>query len=504
MLSTACGDRSERGDPVSKPAASTTVLTVDAAEDIDAVTADEGDGIEEIDRVRWTPCGDFECATVTVPLRYNPDGTAATGEYLELALIRKPASGSVEGTIFVNPGGPGASGVEFVRAGFDLGSEIGSRFHLVGFDPRGVGASAGLQCGAATRTGPRPDSSPDDEHEQRVLEDEARSIADQCARLDNPLVTNISTSIAARDLDRLRRAVGDDTLTYYGLSYGTLLGLHYAQLYPQRIGHMVLDGVIDPGLDLQALLRLQATAFEEAFVELDRRCGTPPLARCPEGGLAESFDRLRDRLETEGPIGGFGSTELSYAALVALYSPDLWPVLAQGLADANESATELDVTTLEALHNRLTDSVRFTSYAAYLCRDFPVPGSRDQWRLFADDLTTLAPRFGATVANELLTCVYWPTVGFDRPEPITAADAAPILIVGTTQDPATPLIGAERVAETLDRARLVVVEGFHHTAIGYNPCVIEIVERYMIDSTLPAPGTRCLQDGEETIDTGGE
>jgi pimeloyl-ACP methyl ester carboxylesterase len=497
---TACGDGSgQRDETISTSSTGPTTLTAVPVDTVDADHADDSSrppGTVPVDEVRWEPCDRLECATVSVPLRYGPDGTAVTGERLELALVRKPASGTAVGTIFVNPGGPGASGVDFIRAGFDLGPEIGSRFHLVGFDPRGVGDSAGLRCGRSMRPGPRADSSPDNETERRLLEAEARSMADQCARLDGQLVANISTSIAARDLDRLRRAVGDETLTYYGLSYGTVLGLRYAELHPENVGHIVLDGVIDPGLDLQALLRLQAEAFEEAFIELDGRCGTPLLARCPEGGLVTAFDGLMDRLEAEGPIDGFGPTELSYAALIALYSPDLWPVLAQGLDDAADS----DVATLRALHDRLTGAVQFTSYAAYLCQDSPVPGGPEQWRSFADDLATLAPRFGATVANELLACVYWPSTGLDRPAPIEAAGARPILVIGTTGDPATPLIGAQRVAETLDSARLVVVEGFHHTAIGYNACAGEIVRRYLVDSTLPPANTRCSQDGKELLD----
>jgi pimeloyl-ACP methyl ester carboxylesterase len=497
---TACGDGSgQQDEAISTSSTGATTLTVDLVDTVDGDHAEDSSrpaGTVPVDEIRWEPCDRLECATVRVPLGYDPDGTAVAGERLELALVRKPASGPAAGTIFVNPGGPGASGIDFIRAGFDLGPDIGSRFHLVGFDPRGVGDSAGLRCGRSVRPGPRADSSPDDERERQLLEAEARFIADQCARLDGRLVANISTSIAARDLDRLRQAVGDETLTYYGLSYGTMLGLRYAELHPENVGHIVLDGVVDPGLDLQALLRLQATAFEEAFIGLDGRCGTPLLARCPEGGLAAAFDRLMDRLEAEGPIDGFGPTELSYAALIALYSPDLWPVLTRGLVDAADS----DVATLQALHDRLTGAVQFTSYAAYLCQDSPVPGGREQWRLFADDLATLAPRFGATVANELLACVYWPSTGLDRPAPIEAAGAGPILVIGTTGDPATPLIGAQRVAESLDSARLLVVEGFHHTAIGNNPCVVEIVRRYLVDSTLPAPNTRCTQDGRELLD----
>lgn len=479
---TACADESEQSEKVSGPPTS---------------SVDESTGPTTVTTIEWEPCSGFECGSVTVPLRYDASGEASTDDYLELAVIRRPASGRARGTIFVNPGGPGASGIDFVRAGFDLGPEVGARFHLVGFDPRGVGASAGLGCGHSDQPAPRPDSSPDDEEERRLLDEEARSTADECARLDNELLATISTSVAARDLEYLRRSVGDDTLHYYGLSYGTLLGLRYAQLHPEQVGRMVLDGVVDPSLDLQALLRLQATAFEDAFLELDRRCGTPTLAGCPEDGLATTFDRLQQRLEAEGPIGDFGTTELSYAALVALYSPDLWPVLAGGLADAVES----DVARLQALTDRLTDSVQFTSYAAYLCQDSPLPGDREQWARFADDLSTVAPRFGATVANELLTCVYWPATGLDRPARISAPGAGPILVIGTTQDPATPLVGAQRVADSLDRSRLLVVEGFHHTAIGFNSCVADVVDRFLIDSILPATDTRCRQDGEASLTT---
>jgi pimeloyl-ACP methyl ester carboxylesterase len=417
---------------------------------------------------------------VAVPLDHDqPDGPT-----IDLALARRPATGERRGSIFVNPGGPGASGVEFVQS-FSLDTETSAAYDLVGFDPRGVGASTAIGCDNERDVGPLPDFSPDDEAERRALDDDAMSFARDCQASDQTLLPHVTTDQVARDLDLLRQAVGDGELHYLGFSFGTLIGLVYAETFPDRVGHLVLDGVVDPTHDLVDLLTQQALAFEEAFAVLDAACDR--RLSCPPGGAAAAHDELLARLERDGPVGEVGTAELEVAGLLALYEDDLWPTYVAGLGEALAGSYG----TIEVLSDALTTAVRFGPYAAVECVDGPRPVGAEAWDQFVADVTAVAPRFGPAVANELRTCAYWPVVPGPARGPITAPGAAPVLVIGNTNDPATPLANAEAVAAQLDQAALVVAELDGHTAYSASPCVQALVRAYLLDDVLPAEGTRC-------------
>lgn len=439
----------------------------------------------------WEPCGDgLQCATVEVPLDHdNP-----TGPVIDLALIRVPAPAEAVGSIFVNLGGPGGSAVNSVRSGFRLDRATMAQYHLVGFDPRGIGASSPLTCTVDLTTARRPDFSPDSPTEQADLDAEALRVARQCGASDRALLPHIGTDSVIRDLDLLRQAVGDEQLHYIGLSYGTVIGLRYAERYPSLVGHLVLDGVVDPSFSLGDLLRQQAIEFERAFRTVDAACGTSLV--CPEGGIAAAFDRIvveLDAAELEAErtdttaTDGVGSAEFQIATLISMYSEGLWPRYGAAVADAVNG----DFRAVERLHDLYLGGTSFAAYLAVSCVDTPSPDGAEGWDALVADLQRVAPRFGAAIGNEMRSCAYWPAKTTERPRPVTARGSNPILVASTTGDAPTPLANAVTVVETLDSAGLVVTDDEGHTAYGKSECVQLIVSDYFLTGRVPDELHRC-------------
>lgn len=489
---TACRASDETAGQATEPAETTTSSTDqpiggESESTVSSAPLDQADGASQPpDPVVWTACGaDLECGTVPVPL----DHDVATGPMLDVSLIRVTASGPAIGSIFVNPGGPGASGVEFVRSGFRFDPETASRYHLVGFDPRGIGQSNPLDCQVDRTAEALPDLSPDTDQERAELDADAAAIALRCQEVDGLLLPHLTTEDVARDLDLLRHAVGDETLHYYGLSYGTLLGFRYAARFPDRVGHLVLDGVVNPAFDLTQLLLQQSRAFEEAFDMLDEGCRSGQV-RCPADGVAAAYGRLVESLEQSGPQGNVGSTEVTMASLIALYSPDLW----QPYASAMEAADDGNLGPLESLSDLFLGSISFTAYASFACADDGEKRDPADWDDLEIEAAAVAPRFGAVIANELRVCAHWPNAEAG-PGP-TAADQVdvPVLIIGTTGDAATPLANAEVMAELFPASHLVTVDGRRHTAYNGSTCVREVVARYFADDPAFVNVSDCSAD----------
>jgi pimeloyl-ACP methyl ester carboxylesterase len=423
-----------------------------------------------------------ECADLEVPLDHDhPDGWRIT-----LGLARVPATDGASrlGSVLINPGGPGASGVELVLGGFRLDARTMAHYDLVGFDPRGVGRSEALRCEPDLVSQPLPDPSPDTPAEVDQLDRQARAIAERCAETDGDRLAFLGSDSVARDLDLLREALGDDRLNYYGLSYGTLLGLRYLERFPERAGRIVLDGVVDPEADLAVLLRQQAVAVERVFGEEAAACAQ--RSDCPPGGLLAAFDEAL-RLVEDAPVDGAGPAEVATAGFLSTYDPGFWQPLARALGDA---VADGDLTMLDRLSDLYHGSAAFAPYAAVTCSDTPVPRGPAAWDALVDELTRASPRFGPALGNELRTCAYWP-VSTDRPpRAVRAAGSGPVLVIGTTGDAATPLDNAVRVSRQLANGHLLVHDGAGHTAVG-DPCVDEVVGRFLVDGELPAADERC-------------
>jgi pimeloyl-ACP methyl ester carboxylesterase len=352
-----------------------------------------------------------------------------------------------------------------------------------------VGASEPISCDAGVDPMRRLDWDPDDDAEQAQLDEAAEEIADDCAAAFGRRLEQVATDDTVRDLDLLRRAVGDDQLTYLGFSYGTAIGLRYAELFPERVRAVVLDGVVDPTQDLEELLTGQAVAFEAAIDDAFAACVAS--ATCPLADPAATYDRVRAELEaTPLAVDGadpVGPTSLAYAAISAAYDAPGATAFITALAAAEQG----DGKPLRRLADRYWTSTSYTQYAAVVCTDNPHPEGAEDFRAMADRMAAVAPRFGAAVANEMVACAFWDAPVTGSPGRVTAEGAPPILVVGNTGDSATPFASAERVADDLEAGVLLTHRGSGHTSFNSDACVKDVVRAYLVDLVVPEPGTEC-------------
>jgi pimeloyl-ACP methyl ester carboxylesterase len=480
-------------------------------------------GAYDAQRLRWAPCsGGFECARLLVPVDYRHPA----GQRFSLPVIRLPAAGPAHriGALVLNPGGPGGSGVAFARqARSVVSAAVRARFDVVGFDPRGVGGSRpAIRC----MTGPQldqyvqTDDTPQGAAEMSALVSSSRFFALACGRQAGALLPFVGTDNAARDMDVLRSALGDARLTYLGKSYGTYLGTYYAQLFPHNVRALVLDGAIDPAESAIEQDIVQAQGFQVAFAAFAADCvvraGCPlssaslagaaggashaaAVAAAVRAGTAKLAALLNqaDQTPLANDLGdGRPANEALVAGgvLAALYSKDYWPLLRQGLQDAFTG----DGTLLIELSDALLERNRNGTYSnlaeanmAVNCVDRPWPRDLAAWRAAAATASRAAPEFGSMILWGSLPCAYWPVPGARVPQ-LRADGAPPILVVGTTRDPATPYRWARALAGDLSSGVLLGWNGDGHTAYMMgSSCVDAIVDRYLIDGTGPAGGTVC-------------
>lgn len=440
-----------------------------------------------VEPVSWRPCGGgVECATLLVPLDHDrPDD----GRTVELALARKPATEPEQriGPLVLNPGGPGTSGIEFLR-GFSA-ADLGRRFDLVSWDPRGVGASSPLGCDGPTADRFRHvDSDPDSAAEQAQLDDAAAAVADACAASAGDLLAHLTTADTARDLDLIRQALGEEQLSYLGFSYGTDIGQQYAERFGDRVRAMVLDGVVDPSQDLAELLAGQTDGIQRSLDRIFDDCEAS--ASCPLTDPRGTYDRVAARVERDPlPAGGAGSvgpSELALAAISSSYVPSYGPRLLSALAQADQGSG----TGLATLASAYTSSGSLGAYLGVFCTDGPHP-DLDGFRDLAARLEQRSALVGAAAANELLPCASWPVPGGSPRSLVRAEAAPPILVVGNTGDAATPYDNAVRVAAGLADGHLLTYAGEGHTSFNQSRCVRDAVVDYLTELAVPPDGTTC-------------
>ena len=437
--------------------------------------------------IDWERCGGgFECGRVVVPVDYADPA----GPTLELAVIRRPAGDPANriGSLVINPGGPGSSGVRRVRRGFVVSPEVAERFDVVGFDPRGVGESTPITCGASVPAFRATDLAPDSEEEQVALEAAAAALAAECAATEGERLAHLGTVEVAHDVEVIRRALGEPQVSFVGLSYGTLIGLLWAEHYPSSVRAMVLDGVVDPTAAGETTSEEQIDAVDDILAAIDDTCRADP--DCPVtsvGGVLAAYDEVARRLETEDvPGDGVGPTQLAYAALYATYGSEYWPRLWDALADALAGDLD-DVASMAA---SFTGLVTYAPFALITCLDTGHPVGAQAWREDAESSARHSSRFGAVLANELLPCAFWPRATF-VPHQVVAPGTPAILVLGSTRDAATPYDQAKRVARTLDDGVLLTIDIDGHVALGDSDCATAAATRYLVDLTVPAPGARC-------------
>jgi len=505
VLLSGCGifDSSSSGDTDDQPKATLTPSPIEESGPEATGTAEPRlDGFYR-QKLSWKDCrSQHKCATLRVPLDYaDPDGRT-----ISIALLKVPAAdrkGRV-GSLVVNPGGPGGSGVDYAAtAGASFGNELLRGFDVVGFDPRGVGDSTPLDCQGTKEldrmvaSDPDPDTPAEVEYSDGLLEELGRG----CLAESGDLARHMSTVEVAKDVDILRSALGDRKLSYFGASYGTFIGATYADLFPGRVGRMVLDGALNPALTTPQLSLVQAKGFEVALRAYVGAC-------VDRGGcfLGDSVDagtrRIRsflDDVETK-PLPGVGSRKLEVGNAVLgvwlpLYSKSYWTLLDSALEAAFGGDGSQLLRLADAYVSRGSDGYTDNSLEALYavnCLDHDDGIPSDEVGPYVEKFEKVSPTFGAIFAYGLSACANWPVHSGNRSRPISAEGAAPIMVVGTTRDPATPLQWARELADQLESGILVKRDGDGHT--GYhagNRCVDDTVESYLVSGVVPKDEVDC-------------
>ncbi|MCU1414523.1 MAG: peptidase [Microbacteriaceae bacterium] len=459
----------------------------------------------------WHSCesGGLTCTTVTTPI----DWAHPSAGSLKLAVIRHATTSSTRiGSLLVNPGGPGGSGYDFVAQSLDYAADATLRkdFDIVGWDPRGVGKSSPITCleGPAMDTflyavSPYPEGS-DAWLQSRVPIEKAYAAA--CAKNSGPLLGHIDAESNARDMDLMRALLGDTKLNYLGFSYGTFFGAHYAKLFPKNVGRMVLDGPVDPSITEPVDFTTQMGGFESAFRAYLTDCLTG--SSCPfSGTLDDALAQARAliaQVGTEGLTIKDGRTldlsSLGTAISYPLYSRDSWPDLSTMFAQLQKGDADAAFQFADGYNGRNDDgtySEENNVYTAALCLDGVFPDSLAGTRATMDTIAQAAPTIGAIFSYSdwvqvSIACQNWPYKSVLHPEKIAAKGAAPIMVVGTTNDPATPYTGAQSLASQLDSGFLVTRTGEGHTAYGSgNACIDSTVDTYLVKGTVPAKDPQC-------------
>jgi pimeloyl-ACP methyl ester carboxylesterase len=449
--------------------------------------------------LRWLALGDSESTTVTVPLDYR-DGSAGT---IKLAVVRRRSPGPTTriGTLLLNPGGPGGSGVQLLAlAESALPPDVVERFDLVSWDPRGVGFSHGVTCPDASLTrqvqGLDPDpTTPAAEADYKAVFDQ---IAAACEAQSGDILPYLSAANSARDMEAIRAAMGEATISYWGWSYGTYLGYLYATMFPTRLRAMVLDGPVDPTLDLAGRDLGQARGFEAAFDHDLELCAASSACPFYNGGQpGAAYTALLASLATKplsvAGIGTLGPGEAETGVLASLYSGDPW-----SLMSALAAAQGGDGTVLLAFAGGLFGQSMLGSYLATTCLDvarLPTPAAIDAALAAA---RTVAPRFaGQVVLSDGYGCLDWPVPADPAPVAAPPTGLPPVLVLAGSYDPATPPWMAEPLARALGSGVVLQRDGLGHTSessIQLNTCLSDAASAYVLRLEVPAPGTVCQDD----------
>jgi pimeloyl-ACP methyl ester carboxylesterase len=453
----------------------------------------------------WASCADNkQCTTAKAPLDWSNPGAGQ----ISLALIRQTAKGAKQGSLLVNPGGPGASGYDFVKDSVNYATDatLQQHFDVVGFDPRGVGRSTAVKCYGPKQMddylyGITPGVRGSD---QWIAENVAvsKGFGTACSQNSGSLLAHVDTVSAARDLDLLRAVLGDAKLNYLGYSYGTYLGAVYAQLYPGKTGRLVLDGALDPAATNDEVTTVQAKGFESALRAYLKDC----LGKkdCPFTGTVDDGMRTIAELLAsveQSPIRNsdgreLGANTLLTAIIYPLYDATAWSYLSQMFTSVMKGSAATAFALADGYNNRNDDGTykdnSTEAFVAINCLDYTYDADPATMRAQAAQLAAAAPTIGPYMAFGDIGCANWPYTSTVKRGPITAPGAAPILVVGTTNDPATPYVWAQNLAKELESGHLLTYKGEGHTAYNKsNACVNNTVDGYLVSGTLPPEGKTC-------------
>ncbi|MBC9711144.1 alpha/beta fold hydrolase [Streptomyces sp. TRM66268-LWL] len=468
-------------------------------------------GVPDKSAIDWTRCkaptanqgmgkapgSKWQCGSIEVPLVQDEP----KGEQVEIALIRKPATEPDRrlGALLFNFGGPGGSGVATLPQAAGDYEELNERYDLVSFDPRAVGETATVRCvddKELDRLSQEDDGPPENAADEAEFTAESREQIEACKSRAGKLLPHVGTTDTAHDMDLIRAALGEPKLNYFGISYGTELGGVYAHLYPEKVGRTVFDAVVDPTEGQVEGGLAQAEGFQLALENYLKDTGKDPkkgaaeiaalLERVDAAPLPTSSDRKLTR----------GLAETGIAA--ALYSEETWPYLTQGLQEVeNAGSGSILLLLADAYSGRDPQTGRYNNMsqanAAIRCAD-----SSERFG-FADVKRRLpaykkaSPVFGESMVWGLMSCTDWPVKGERKTPEVAAEGAGPILVIGNTGDPATPVEGAEKMAKALGEGVGVniTVDGEGHGTYGVNDCATETVDAYLLEGKVPEDGKTC-------------
>ncbi|MBG0827773.1 alpha/beta fold hydrolase [Planomonospora sp. ID67723] len=461
------------------------------------------------DTIAWGVCTDAgrpaarttrpQCGKLTVPLDYaDPSGPT-----VEIALVRVQATGPGRrlGSLVFNFGGPGGSGVDALPQLAGDYAALGARYDLVSFDPRGVERSSGVRCGTSATIARLTslDFQPDDAAERAHMHRTVGEFAAACRKTSGAVLPHVGTVDAAADLERLRRALGEERLNYFGISYGTHLGAVYASRFPERVGRFVLDAPLDPRLSFRRQTLDQAAGFQQAYEAFLKDCVTKKTGACALGSGRTAADRkvraLVNRLDAAPmKVGDRRLTDglATTGIMAALYAEEAWPVLEQALDTAARGDGRLLLAMADEYTGRKPDgsySTLMGGFSAVSCADTSERPTPAQLAGIVTAAHKVSPLFGG--ALEGTVCSAWPVAGDDEAAKIDATGSDPILVIATTGDPATPYRWGTSLARQLGTAVLVTFEGGGHGAYGADACVTRSADAYLLDGKVPAKDTVC-------------
>lgn len=453
--------------------------------------------------ITWKPCatgfseGD-ECGTMKVPYDYaQPDGKQFT-----LHMRRHPAQVKAEriGTLLVNPGGPGFGGQFLVESASSyFSSDLTDRFDILGWDPRGTGESEpAVDCVDNFDDYFAEDPTPATEAEKKASLDLTKKFIGECEKRSGEILPYVSTNNTARDMDTIRRALGEEKISYLGFSYGSELGATWATMFPSTVRAAVLDGATDPTADAIQGALLQAKGFERELTTFLAQCSAD--AKCPfwnKGNAEAAYDALA-KLVDDTPVkvrAGRAPVNLAVfdtAVSQAMYSSSMWPQLEEALAALQKGDGQGILDLYDEYYQRKSDGTygnELEAFGAIGCLDDPGPATVEESDKWIPEFKKAAPRLGDSFGAGYM-CIFWPAKP-DHRIAITGKGAGPIVVVGTTGDSATPLEGTRKMAETLEDGRLVVLTANRHTGYGENACVTGAVDQYLLTAKVTFKEKAC-------------
>ena len=457
--------------------------------------------------VQWSDCGaGAECATVVAPLDWDNPGV---GEDVNLAVSRHSATGQALGSLFVNPGGPGASGYEFVldSVDFAVSEVLRESFDVIGWDPRGVNFSSPVSCAATDAELDyfffgELEAQPDTPEWDAELLAESIRFGQECQANTGELLEFVDTLSTVRDLDLLRHLVGDEQLNYLGYSYGTLIGALYIDTFPEKVGRMVLDGPVDPGASQFDLVVNQHRGFEEALeaylVECDLTNSCPFVGSLEQRlrGVSDLYDELEQNplRHADGRLIDDGM--LRTAMVTTLYAQSSWPFLTRMFEELQEGVTDTAIFLVDFYYDREGGVYQNNSMEAFIainCLDYPVESDPAVLEAQADQLREAAPYTARPSGDGDLVCMNWPYPPKLNKGPVRGEGANPVVILGTTGDPATPYNWSVSLNEQLENSVLLTLVGEGHLAYDERvTCINDPVDTYFVTGDLPEDGITCV------------